>query len=69
MHDDLRRQHVIHVERCGMQPDLPNCPVTAKAVASLKLRTLVCDITAKKFADLHQAESATWREEVKEYFQ
>jgi len=45
-----------------------NYPAAATATVNLCEQT-VRDITAKQFAELHQAESATWQDGVKEHFQ
>jgi hypothetical protein len=60
--------NAIHAKRHGTRQNLLTIPAPAKAAANLRERT-VRDITAKEFAELHQAESATWQEGVKEYFQ
>ena len=68
MRIDPRRQLQEYVERHGIQQNMRNCPATVIAAASL-CEPWVRDITANAFADLHLAESATWQEGVKEYFQ
>lgn len=68
MRTDLRRHLQMHVERHGIQWKPLNRQASAIAAAHSRER-MVRDITAKQFAELHRAESATWQEGVKEHFQ